>query len=160
MNDLFKGEYNHSIDPKGRIIVPSKFRELLGDSFVVTKGLDGCLWAFPEKEWDDFSGKLHSLQTSNRDASYANSDVHLSSKDVRKMTRFFMGSAVDAETDKQGRTLLPQPLRDYAGLEKEIVLVGVSNRVEIWDKKKWDQNSTFDDIELIAENMGELGFGF
>jgi len=160
LNDLFKGEYNHSIDPKGRIIVPSKFRELLGDNFVVTKGLDGCLWVFPEKEWDDFSGKLHSLQTSRTDASYANSDVHLSSKDVRKMIRFFMGGATDAETDKQGRTLLPQALREYASLEKDIVLVGVSNRVEIWDKKKWEQNSTFDDIEMIAENMGEMGFGF
>lgn len=160
MNDLFKGEYNHSIDPKGRIIVPSKFRELLGDNFVVTKGLDGCLWVFPEKEWDDFSGKLHSLQTSRQDASFANSGVHLSSKDVRKMIRFFMGGATDAEADKQGRTLLPQSLRDYAGLEKDIVLVGVSNRVEIWDRKKWEQASTFDDIEMIAENMGEMGFGF
>lgn len=146
MNDLFMGEYNHSIDQKGRIIVPSKFRELLGENFVVTKGLDGCLWVFPEKEWDDFSGKLHSLQTSNRDA--------------RKITRFFMAGATEVESDKQGRILLPQVLREYAELVKDVVLVGVSNRVEIWDKKAWEKSSTFDDMEVIAEHLGEMGFGF
>lgn len=146
LNDLFMGEYNHSIDQKGRIIVPSKFRELLGEQFVISKGLDGCLWIFPEKEWDDFSGKLHSLQLFNDEA--------------RKITRYFMAGAVPSETDKQGRVMIPQNLRNHADLKKEVVLIGVSNRIEVWDKEKWEENSTFDDMELLAGHLGECGFGF
>jgi len=146
LNDLFMGEYNHSIDQKGRIIVPSRFRELLGEQFVVSKGLDGCLWIFPEKEWDDFSEKLHSLQVTNKDA--------------RAFTRFFLAGASPSEPDKMGRILVPQNLREYAKLEKDVVLVGVSNRVEIWNKEDWIKNSTFEDMEAVAEHLGELGFGF
>lgn len=146
MNNTFMGEYSHSIDQKGRLIVPSKFRELLGEKFVVTKGLDGCLWIFSSKEWDEFTEKLHSLQSS--------------SASVRKITRFFFAGATEAETDKQGRILLPQSLRTYAKLDKDVVLAGVSNRVEIWNADEWANASTFDDVEDIAESMGELGLGF
>ena len=145
MNTRFMGEYNHSIDAKGRVIVPSKFRELLGDHFVVTKGLDGCLWVFPDDEWAEFSGKIRSLPVANKEA--------------RTFARFFLAGAMDAETDKQGRILLPQVLRDYALLEKDVVLVGAASRVEIWDKKQWENNSTFDNMDDIAEHMGEWGFG-
>jgi len=145
VNSMFMGEYNHSIDAKGRVIVPSKFRELLGEHFVVTKGLDGCLWVFPDDEWEKFSGKLRELPVANSEA--------------RKLSRYFLAGATDAETDKQGRILLPQVLRDFADLDKEVVLVGAASRVEIWDKKSWEKNSTFDNMETIAEHMGEWGFG-
>lgn len=141
----FMGEFNHSIDAKGRIIVPSKFREKLGDRFIVTKGLDGCLWVFSTSEWEDFSGKLTSLPVARKDA--------------RNFARFFLAGATEAETDKMGRILLPQVLRDYANLDKEAVLTGAGNRVEIWNKEKWTDISTFDDINELAEQMGEWGFG-
>ena len=139
------GEYNHSIDAKGRIIVPSKFLELLGERFVVTKGLDGCLWVFPSEEWESFSEKLRSLPVANKDA--------------RKFVRHFMAGAMDAELDKQGRILLPQNLRDFAELEKDITMVGTGARIEIWDKKAWEKGSTYDNMDDIAEHMGEWGFG-
>ena len=139
------GEYNHSIDTKGRIIVPSKFRELLGERFVVTRGLDGCLWVLPTDEWDDFTGKLRSLPVANKDA--------------RKIVRLFMSGAMDAELDKQGRILLPQNLREYAKLEKDITMVGTGARIEIWDKKAWEESSTYDNVDDIAEHLGEWGFG-
>ncbi len=142
---MFMGEYNHSIDAKGRVIVPAKFREQLGETFVVTKGLDGCLWVFPNEEWASFSGKLQELPVANKDA--------------RKFARFFLAGADDAESDKQGRILLPPTLREYANLEKDVVLVGTGSRVEIWDKAAWETNSTFDNMDEIAEHMGEWGFG-
>ena len=145
MTTLFMGEYNHSIDTKGRIIVPSKFRELLGERFVVTRGLDGCLWVLPTDEWDDFTGKLRSLPVANKDA--------------RKIVRLFMSGAMDAELDKQGRILLPQNLREYAKLEKDITMVGTGARIEIWDKKAWEESSTYDNVDDIAEHLGEWGFG-
>ena len=141
----FMGEYNHSIDAKGRIIVPSKFREKLGDRFVVTKGLDGCLWVFSTAEWETFSDKLTSLPVARRDA--------------RNFSRFFLAGATEAETDKMGRILLPQVLRDYAKLEKDAVLIGAGTRVEIWNKEAWTEVSTFDNVDDLAEQMGEWGFG-
>ena len=141
----FMGEYNHSIDAKGRAIVPAKFRELLGDHFIVTKGLDGCLWVFPDEEWESFSEKLRSLPVANKDA--------------RRFSRFFQAGANEVEPDKMGRILLPQTLRDYAEVDKDIVFVGAGSRVEIWSKDAWEKNSTFDDMDEIAEHMGEWGFG-
>ena len=142
---MFMGEYNHSIDAKGRVIVPSKFRELLGEHFIVTKGLDGCLWVYSDDEWEKFSDKLRSLPVANSDA--------------RKFSRFFLAGATDVETDKQGRILLPTNLREYGGLEKDISMVGVGNRVEIWDRQRWAVSSTFENVDDIAEHMGEWGFG-
>lgn len=142
---MFMGEYNHSIDAKGRVIVPSKFREELGEEFVVTKGLDGCLFVFPMEEWKAFEEKLHSLPVANKDA--------------RKFARFFLAGAASMEFDKQGRALIPGVLREFAKLEKDVCLVGVSNRVEIWSKSLWEESNTFDDMDEIAEHMGEWGFG-
>ncbi|MBQ6814575.1 MAG: division/cell wall cluster transcriptional repressor MraZ [Lachnospiraceae bacterium] len=140
---MFMSEYSHSIDAKGRVIVPAKFRDGLGDSFVVTKGLDGCLFAFPSEEWASFEEKLKSLPMANKDA--------------RKFVRFFLAGATLAEVDKQGRILLPSVLRESAALEKDVVLVGVGNRVEIWDKKRWEESTSFDDMDEIAEHMADLG---
>ena len=114
---MFMGEYNHTIDAKGRLIVPAKFREILGDNFIVTKGLDGCLFVYPNDEWTRFEEKLKSLPLTNKNA--------------RQFTRFFLAGAAACEVDKQGRILLPQVLREFASLEKDVVLVGVASRIEI-----------------------------
>ena len=145
MKNTFMGEYNHTIDQKGRIIVPSKFREMLGEHFIVTKGLDKCLWVFTSDEWEEFSGKLTSLPVAKKDA--------------RSVAKFFLAGAMEAETDKMGRILLPQYLRDFAKLDTDVAIIGVGSRVEIWDKAAWDEESTFDDIDEIAEHMGDWGFG-
>ncbi len=140
---MFMGEYNHSIDAKNRIIMPVKFREKLGDTFVVTQGLDGCLFVFPDNEWKAFEEKLKSLPMTNKEA--------------RQFIRFFLAGAAEVETDKQGRILLPTVLRTFADLQKDVVLIGVASRVEIWSKERWDSAATFEDMEKIAENMSELG---
>ncbi len=140
---MFMGEYNHTVDAKGRLIVPSKFRELLGEEFVVTKGLDGCLFIYPKEEWAHIEEKFR--------------EVPLTTKDARKFTRFFFAGAATCEVDKQGRILLPQVLREYAQIEKDIISVGVLNRVEIWSKDRWDAESSFDDMDEIAEHMADLG---
>ncbi len=140
---MFMGEYNHTIDAKGRLIIPSRLRDALGDEFVVTKGLDGCLFAYPKEEWSAFEEKLGALPLTNSNA--------------RKFSRFFLAGAAVAELDKQGRILIPPVLREFAKLEKEVVLVGVSRRVEIWSKERWAEANTFDDVEEIAEHMEGLG---
>lgn len=140
---MFMGEYNHTVDTKGRLIIPSKFREELGEEFVVTKGLDGCLFVFPEHEWNTFEEKLKSLPLTNKSA--------------RQFSRFFVAGAAPCEVDKQGRILLPGTLREFAGLEKDVVLTGMLNRIEIWSKVKWDENNTYDDMDDIAEQMSDLG---
>ncbi len=142
---MFMGEYNHTVDTKGRLIVPSKFREQLGNAFIVTKGLDGCLFAYPSEEWHGIEEKFRGIS--------------MTSKDARKFSRFFFAGAAEAEVDKQGRILLPPVLREYAALQKDVVLVGVLSRVEIWDKERWMQNSyEEDEMDEIAEHMAELGF--
>ena len=143
---MFMGEYNHTIDAKGRLIVPAKFREILGDNFIVTKGLDGCLFVYPNDEWTRFEEKLKSLPLTNKNA--------------RQFTRFFLAGAAACEVDKQGRILLPQVLREFASLEKDVVLVGVASRIEIWSRERWDVSmNTYDgDMDEVAENMESLGF--
>ncbi|MCI9377302.1 MAG: division/cell wall cluster transcriptional repressor MraZ [Eubacterium sp.] len=140
---MFMGEYNHTIDAKGRLIVPSKFRELLGNGFVVTKGLDGCLFVYPNEEWATIEEKFRSIP--------------LTTKDARKFSRFFFAGAASCELDRQGRVLLPQTLRDYAGLQKDVVLAGVLGRIEIWDQGRWQDANTYDDMDEVAEHMAELG---
>lgn len=142
---MFMGEYNHTIDTKGRLIIPAKFREQLGNEFVVTKGLDGCLFVFPMNEWELFEQKLRTLP--------------LTQKSARKFTRFFVAGATECELDKQGRILLPQTLREFAQLEKDVVLSGNLNRVEIWSKANWTDNNAYDDMDDIAEQMTDLGLG-
>ena len=144
---MFMGEYSHTIDTKGRLIIPSKFREELGETFVVTKGLDGCLFVFSDEEWKAFEIKLKSLP--------------LTDKNARQFARFFVAGATPCELDKQGRILLPATLREFAGLEKDVVLTGMLNRIEIWSKEKWNENNSLDDVAMdeIAEQMTDLGFG-
>ena len=142
---MFMGEYNHTLDTKGRLIIPSKFRETLGEKFVVTKGLDGCLFVYANDDWNAFEQKLTSLPLINKEA--------------RQFARFFLAGAATVEVDKQGRILLPAALREFAGLEKDVVLVGVGSRVEIWSKERYLENNDFDDMDEIAEHMAELGIG-
>lgn len=139
------GEFEHSLDVKGRLIMPAKLREAIGDNFVVTKGLDGCLFAFSMNEWTNFEEKLKSLPLSN--------------KNSREFTRFFLSGATECEIDKQGRFLIPTNLRETAELVKEVVIIGVGTRIEIWDKEKWNKynNSENISVEDIAENMTMLG---
>jgi MraZ protein len=140
---MFMGEYNHTIDAKGRLIIPSRFRDELGDTFVMTKGLDGCLSIYPKGEWEEFEKKLRSLP--------------LTSKNARTFTRFFVAGAAACELDRQGRVLVPATLREYAGLTKDVVLTGNLNRIEVWSKEKWAENSNYDDMDSIAEELTELG---
>ncbi|MCI8490577.1 MAG: division/cell wall cluster transcriptional repressor MraZ [Lachnospiraceae bacterium] len=140
---MFMGEYNHTIDAKGRLIIPSKFRELLGTEFVVTKGLDGCLCVYPNEEWARI---IESFR-----------DLPMISKDARKLSRFFITGAAGCELDKQGRILIPQVQRDYADLQKDVVVAGVLNRVEIWSRERWQAENTYDDMDEVAEHMAELG---
>ncbi|MDB2110772.1 division/cell wall cluster transcriptional repressor MraZ [Clostridium paraputrificum] len=141
---MFIGEYQHALDSKNRMIVPSKLREELGNKFVITKGLDGCLYAYPQDEWKNLEKKMKTLPLTNRDA--------------RSFVRFFFAGACEIEMDKQGRGLIPQNLKEYAGIEKEIVSIGVLTRVEIWSKEKWQEyNDSNVDFESIAEKMSDLG---
>ncbi|HLR64109.1 MAG TPA: division/cell wall cluster transcriptional repressor MraZ [Pseudogracilibacillus sp.] len=138
---MFMGEFQHNIDEKGRIIVPAKFREGLGSNFVLTRGLDQCLFIYPEDEWKILEEKLKSLP--------------LTKKDARSFTRFFFSGATEAGLDKQGRINVPQTLRSYSELEKECIVIGVSNRVEIWSKDKWEDYFAQSEESFvdIAENL-------
>ena len=142
---MFMGEYNHTIDTKGRLIVPSKFREALGDTFVVTKGLDGCLFVYDNQEWNAFEEKLKSLPITNKEA--------------RQFARFFLAGAAEVEVDKQGRILVPNILREFAQINKEVVLIGVASRIEIWSKERFESMASFEDMDEIAEHMAQLGLG-
>ena len=141
---MFIGEYNHTIDTKGRLIIPAKLREGLGDRFVVTKGLDGCLSIYAMDEWHALEEKIHAFPLTNPSA--------------RKFSRFILAGAAECELDKMGRILLPQVLRQAAGLQKEVALIGVGSRIEIWDKEKWTAANTYDDdMSEVAENLEGLG---
>ncbi len=140
------GEFQHNIDAKGRLIVPSKLREQLGEKFVVTRGMDGCLFGYPLVEWNHLETKLN--------------EMPLSKKDARAFVRFFYSAATECEIDKQGRINIPVSLRSHALLEKECVIIGVANRIEIWDQTRWNDftketEASFDDI---AETMVDFGF--
>ena len=140
---MFKGDFSHSIDSKGRLIIPVKFRDQLGDAFVITKGLDNCLFIYPTEEWNAFEEKLKTLPLTNPNA--------------RKFKRFFLAGADDVELDRQGRILINAKLRKAAGLGKDVVLVGVGEHIEIWDEEKWEDYSAYDDMEEVAANMEDLG---
>jgi len=141
---MFIGEYQHGLDTKNRMIIPAKLREELGNKFILTKGLDGCLYAYPIDEWGILEEKLKSLPITNKDA--------------RAFVRFFFSGASEIELDKQGRGLIPQNLIEYADIEKEIVSIGVLTRVEIWSREKWIKyNEANIDYDSIAEKMSDLG---
>ena len=138
---MFMGEYHHTIDEKGRIIIPAKFREMLGDTFIVTRGIENCLFVYPNDEWQKIVTKLESLPFTKRDA--------------RQFVRFFLSGATIAEFDKQGRVNLTSPLIDYAKLQKDCVVIGTGSRLEIWSKEDWDSffDSAKDNMSDIAENL-------
>ncbi|WP_414840337.1 division/cell wall cluster transcriptional repressor MraZ [Carnobacterium sp. TMP28] len=143
---MLLGEYKHNIDAKGRLIMPAKFRNDLGVTFILTRGLDGCLFGYPKDEWSILEEKLKQLP--------------LAKKEVRAFTRFFYSAATECELDKQGRINIPQTLREYANLNKACHIIGVSDRIEIWSEARWDDFSTEaeESFDEIAENMS--GFGF
>ena len=139
---MFMGTYEHGLDAKGRVIIPAKLREDLGESFVVTLGLDGCLFAYPMNEWEGFIEKLKELP---------------GTKEARMLQRHFLANAAPCELDKQGRILVPQTLREFAGLEKDVILAGNLSRVEVWSKEKWSENCNYDDMDSIAADMENMG---
>jgi MraZ protein len=138
---MFMGEYQHNIDEKGRMIIPSKFREELGSEFILTRGLDQCVFGYPLSEWKVIEEKLKSLP--------------FTKKDARAFTRFFFSGAAECQLDKQGRVNIASPLRDYAKLEKDCVVIGVSNRIEIWNKSVWEEyfSKSEDSFGEIAESL-------
>ncbi len=137
------GEYEHSLDTKGRLIMPAKLRETIGEKFIVTKGLDGCLFAFSLVEWANFEQKLRTLPISNKDA--------------RAFSRFFFAGAIECEIDKQGRFLISSNLREFANLDKDVIIIGMDSRIEIWSKDKWQQCDDNISADDIAEKMEMLG---
>ncbi|MWC27451.1 division/cell wall cluster transcriptional repressor MraZ [Paenibacillus sp. MMS18-CY102] len=145
---MFMGEHQHSIDDKGRIIIPSKFRESLGDTFIVTRGLDNCLFVYPRSEWSVLEQKLKALP--------------LMKSDARAITRFFFSGATECELDKQGRVNLPKHLCEYAKLDKECVVLGVSSRVEIWSKETWAgyYEQSEEAFNEIAEKLVDFDINF
>lgn len=138
---MFMGEYHHAIDDKGRLIIPAKFRTELKDKFVITRGIEHCLFAYPLERWEEIVHKLESLP--------------FTKKDARNFTRFFLSGATVAEFDKQGRINITSPLINYAGIEKDCVIIGTGDRLEIWAENAW--NDFFDSASInmsdIAENL-------
>lgn len=142
---VFFGEYEHTMDPKGRISMPARFRDKLSETFYITKGLDQCLFIFPESEWLNIEEKLKALP--------------LTQKNARQFVRAFYAGAMDCELDKQGRMMLSQNLREHAQLDKEVVLIGVSTRIEVWSKAAWEtyQQDESQSYEALAEQLAQLG---
>lgn len=138
---MFMGEFKHSIDAKGRLIIPAKFRDQLDGHFIVTRGLDGCLFGYPMAEWQQMEEKLKTLPLTKRDA--------------RAFVRFLYSAATDCDIDKQGRINIPDTLCAHAALTKKCVIVGVSNRIEIWSEDRWQQftSTTANDFDEIAEDL-------
>ena len=139
LTTMLTGNYNQSMDAKGRMTFPAKLREIIGEKFVITKGLDGCLFVYSLEDFEERAQKISSLPLAK----------------ARNVQRTFMANAIEVEADKQGRILVPQNLRDMAGLTKEIVVAGVSNRCEIWDKSRWEElNESVDEQEVIDAMEG------
>jgi MraZ protein len=141
---MFMGEYQHALDDKGRLIMPAKFRDGLGEHFVITRGLDNCLFVYPLQEWHLLEQKMKSLPFTKSDA--------------RAFTRFFFSGAAECELDKQGRVLIPVNLREHAHLIRDAVVIGVSSRLEIWSREVWQQYSEQTNLtfESIAEKIMDL----
>ncbi|MFI5359532.1 MAG: division/cell wall cluster transcriptional repressor MraZ [Halanaerobiales bacterium] len=142
---MFMGEYQHNMDPKGRVIIPARFRDALGEKFIATRGLDNCLFVYPMHEWSVLEKKLMTLP--------------ITSKNARAFVRFFFSGATECELDKQGRISIPANLREYAGIDKELVIIGLANRIELWAKERWDayMKEAENSYEDIAAAMEELG---
>lgn len=143
---MFMGEYRHNVDTKGRLIIPAKFRDGLGNTFVLTRGLDRCLFGYPMNEWRIIEEKIKALPVTKKDA--------------RAFARFFFSGATECEIDKQGRINIPRALLEYGKIEKETVIVGVSNRIEIWSETIWDEYfaASEESFNEIAENLIDFDF--
>ena len=143
---MLSGEYRHSIDLKGRVIVPSKIREEIGEKIVITRGLDGCLFGYSENTWNDIMQKLNSLPFTKRDA--------------RNFTRFMTSGAITLEFDKQGRINIPNYLNQYASLIHDVVIIGVIDRIEIWSSDNWNKfmNENVESLSDISENLFNSNF--
>lgn len=142
---MFIGEYKHNIDLKKRLALPSKFRKDLGKSIVITRGLDNCLFVYPMKTWKELAEKLGTMP--------------IGESATRSFVRLMLAGAVDVNSDSQGRVLIPDYLKEYANLDKNVVVAGLFNRLEIWDEKEWDKykQNAEKNTEEIAENLGKLG---
>lgn len=140
---MMLGTYSHSLDTKGRLIVPAKLRETLGDSFVITKSLDHCLAIYPNEGWEEFIEKLETLPK-------------ISSEPARRLRRFYFGNSQTIEVDKQGRVLIPANMREYAELKKDAVLIGVNDHVEVWAEEAWQKYNDEIDINQIVEGLNDL----
>ncbi|MFQ5575447.1 MAG: division/cell wall cluster transcriptional repressor MraZ [Anaerolineae bacterium] len=142
---MFFGQFEHSIDNKGRLTIPAKFKEALAGGVVITRGLDGCLWAFTKEEWRAVSQKIAGLTMANTDA--------------RRFTRFIFSGATDAIPDRAGRVVIPQNLQEYAGINGEAVVAGMLNRLEIWNPQRWadEQQTMTEDPETLAAHLADLG---
>ena len=140
---MFTGEYNHTIDQKGRMIIPNKFRNLLGDSFVITKGIDECLEIYDRATWEKFSEKINALP--------------YSTKSAREFKRVFIGNAIDLVPDKMGRVQLTPALRNVAGLKQDVTFLGVGDHIEVWDSETNLKKNNFDDSDEMSRKMEGLG---
>lgn len=142
---MFIGEYSHNVDDKGRMAIPVKFRRQLQKGAVVTRGLDNCLFLYTKPEWEKLAEKLAALP--------------ISQSNTRAFSRLMLAGAMDVELDKQGRVVLPEYLRQFAGIKKSLIIAGLYNRLEIWDEEMWKKykNQTEAESNAIAERMGELG---
>ena len=138
---MFMGEYHHTIDEKGRIIIPSKFREELGEKFIITRGIENCLFVYSLESWKNITNKLETLP--------------FTKKDARQFVRFFLSGATTAEFDKQGRVNITSPLITYANLQKDCVIIGTGDRLEIWSQEDWNAffDSAASNMSDIAENL-------
>ncbi|MDR5683037.1 MAG: division/cell wall cluster transcriptional repressor MraZ [Armatimonadota bacterium] len=138
---MLKGEFEYTLDDKGRVVIPPRFRRQIGDRFVVTRGFDGCVVLYPESEWAGVEDKLRGEPLANR-----------------QFVRYLLGSAVEVETDRQGRFVLPPPLREHAGIQRDVVVVGLINKLEIWSRERWQQylKQTVQDESRLIEGMKEL----
>ncbi len=141
---MFVGEYQHSLDPKGRVILPAKFRDALSDGLVMTRGFENCIFIFSQTEWPKVEDKFRSLA--------------MLKKQARMLTRFFFSGSSQEVPDKQGRVMVPKNLREHAELGKDIVIIGVTNRLEIWSKSNWETYSSAakDSYEDIAEELADI----
>lgn len=143
---MLMGNYQHNIDTKGRLIIPAKFRQELGDGFIITRGMDGCLFGYSASEWQKLEEKL--------------AELPLSKKEARTFVRFFYSAAIECTLDKQGRVNLPDTLIQYAKLDKECTIIGVSNRIEIWNRHRWEEMTAVaeENFDSIAEDMIDFNF--
>jgi len=142
---MFFGEFEHTIDSKGRLTIPAKFKDTLASGVVITRGLDNCLWAFTKSEWEKLAQKVAGISIGNEDA--------------RKLKRFFFSGAFESIPDRNGRVIIPQKLRDYAGITSDIIVAGAMDKIELWSPERWEneQASVVDNPEMLAAHLAELG---